>query len=378
MRQLYYQFVARGALPNTQENYKKLGSVINDARLAGLIDWKHLEDRTRNLQSNSHWTSPQGILASCAHSFRLDKWTTQDFYVEVWVEKEALAGVVERAARGLDVAFFACRGYVSQSEMHAAALRFKHYNRLDRGVRIIHLGDHDPSGIDMTRDIEDRMTVFGVSDIAVDRIALNMDQVRKYRPPPNPAKATDARFADYQANFGDESWELDALEPKVLAALIVDAVTQYRDDAVYAELERKERAMRDALTATHDRWPAVAKFVGHPDAADGVPDVAYDADDDRTGLCTCPEHDGDDASIYADGVCRACHYNDWRECADCHDHSRVEYTRRGPDGQTLCPDCFNAEYAKCDGCGKVMANDDLDEGRCEACNDDIDNAGDDA
>lgn len=101
LRQLYYQFVARDVLPNTQESYKRLGSIINDARLAGLIDWDHLEDRTRNLQGNAHWKSPADLLQACASQFRLDKWTTQLRHVEVWVEKEALAGIVERAARGL-------------------------------------------------------------------------------------------------------------------------------------------------------------------------------------------------------------------------------------------------------------------------------------
>lgn len=261
LRQLYYQFVARDVLPNTQESYKRLGSIINDARLAGLIDWDHLEDRTRNLQGNAHWTSPKDILKVCASQFQLDKWAGQHRHVEVWVEKEALAGIVERAARGLDVSFFSCRGYVSQSEMHAAALRFQLANRNGRAVRIVHLGDHDPSGIDMSRDIADRMAVFGVRDIEVDRIALNMDQVQQYNPPPNPAKATDARFVDYQSKYGDESWELDALEPRVLADLIKQAVLRHCDTLRYAMEIEKESRMKRQLQACHDQWPAVVEFL---------------------------------------------------------------------------------------------------------------------
>ena len=127
LRQLYYQFVARDLIPNTQRSYKRLGNIISDARLAGLVDWDAIEDRTRNLESNPHWDDPAAIIAAAARSFRLDKWETQPCRVEVWIEKEALVGVIERICRNLDVDYFACRGYVSQSEQHAAGKRFAGY-----------------------------------------------------------------------------------------------------------------------------------------------------------------------------------------------------------------------------------------------------------
>jgi len=85
LRQLYYQFVSRGLIPNKDTEYKKLGSIVNDARLAGLIDWDHITDRTRNLRKNAHWTSPQEIIDTCAKQFQHDKWRDQKDYVEVWV-----------------------------------------------------------------------------------------------------------------------------------------------------------------------------------------------------------------------------------------------------------------------------------------------------
>jgi hypothetical protein len=120
LRQLYYQFVARDLLPNTQKSYDRLGQLVNRARLAGLMDWNYLVDRTRNIRSVSHWESPSDIVDTVSRQFRLDKWTTQPTRVEVWVEKEALAGVVQRVADRNDVAWFSCRGYVSQSEMWSA------------------------------------------------------------------------------------------------------------------------------------------------------------------------------------------------------------------------------------------------------------------
>lgn len=83
LRQLYYQFVSRALIPNKDKEYKRLGSIVNDARLAGLIDWSHITDRTRNLKSNAHWDSPKDIVDTCSRQFQLDKWKTQDNYVEV-------------------------------------------------------------------------------------------------------------------------------------------------------------------------------------------------------------------------------------------------------------------------------------------------------
>ena len=165
---------------------------------AGLIDWQAIVDRTRNLRSNGHWKDPAHIIHSAAQSFAMDKWSDQPYRPEVWIEKDALVGILEAACEPLDVPFFSCRGYTSISEMWVAAQRLLGYQDDKQKPVIFHLGDHDPSGIDMSRDIEERLSLFGVM-VEFHRIALNMDQVKQYRPPPNPAKATDARFADYEA-----------------------------------------------------------------------------------------------------------------------------------------------------------------------------------
>ncbi len=229
LRQLYYQFVSRDLIPNTMKSYKNLGSVINDGRLAGLIDWLAIVDRTRNLVSNSHWETPADIVETCAKQFQIDKWEGQKYRPEVWIEKDALVGVIEAVCRRNDVAFFSCRGYTSQSELWAAGERLLKYYKAGQTPVVIHLGDHDPSGIDMSRDILDRLVMFTEKSVSVERIALNMDQVEQYNPPPNPAKITDSRAAKYIKRFGNESWELDALEPKVLDRLIEAKIKEYRN-----------------------------------------------------------------------------------------------------------------------------------------------------
>lgn len=298
LRQLYYRFVAAGEIPNNQRSYKNLGAVVNKARLAGLIDWNHIVDRTRNLRSLSHWSNPNDIIRSAAHSFAVDKWADQDVRVEVWVEKEALAGVVQRVADRHDCAWFSCRGYVSQSELWGAARRHLNYIANGQRVVVVHLGDHDPSGIDMTRDITDRLHAFVDRDwvndhgddipvndmqgtiavrdirdhmrerldtdhqpITVNRIALNMAQIEQYNPPPNPAKLTDSRAKEYLERFGDESWELDALDPSVLDALIDAAITDLVDPDRFHVQQIDEEDQRQVLLDASRRWTEVRDFL---------------------------------------------------------------------------------------------------------------------
>ena len=260
LRQLYYQFVARGLLANRQTEYKRLGSIVNDARLAGLMDWDHLVDRTRNLHDLPHWDSPDEIIRVVSEQYRTDRWEGQPYRVEVWVEKDALTGVIARSAELLDVPWFSCRGYTSQSELWSAAMRHRRHERAGQEVVVIHLGDHDPSGVDMTRDIRDRLALFGAST-QVERIALNMDQVRQYNPPPNPAKLTDSRATGYIAQHGGSSWELDALNPETLDTLIQDAVRAHRDQGLWDLDTRRMEFDRSLLVETSDRWDKVTDLI---------------------------------------------------------------------------------------------------------------------
>lgn len=294
LRQLYYQFVARGHIENNQRSYKRLGDVVNNARMAGLLDWDYIVDRTRNVKGGGGWDNPAQIIKASARSYSIDKRADQQIYLEVWVEKEALAGVIGRATYRLNLPHFSCRGYVSQSEQHAAAKRFLERIQAGQKVVVVHLGDHDPSGIDMTRDITHRISRFltvgldrvgmedptdpqwdeeqllrygygmdaeqgfgpwdGVSAFHVERIALNMDQVEEYQPPPNPAKLTDSRIDGYLDQFGDQSWELDALEPALLDRLIRGEVREWTDQGKYDALAEREREERDGLQQIADHY----------------------------------------------------------------------------------------------------------------------------
>lgn len=261
LRQLYYQFVTRAIIPNKQSEYKRIGSIINDGRLAGLIDWSMMEDRTRTLRTITKWESPSSIVEAVADQYQEDLWENQTFRPEVWIEKDALVGVIERACRELRVEHFACRGYSSQSAQYEAGHRFRRYTQNGQTPVVFHLGDHDPSGIDMTRDNQDRLEMFSRSGVEVKRLALNFNQVEQYNPPPNPAKETDSRHSSYAAKHGDESWELDALEPTVIDRLIRDNVGRLIDRKKWRRAEEREADNRAKLQAVSDRWDDVAEFV---------------------------------------------------------------------------------------------------------------------
>lgn len=259
LRQVYYQLVVRAIIPNNERSYKNLGNLISDARLAGLIDWQAIEDRTRNLRGNSHWDTPGDIIHSAAYSYHLDHWQGQEHYVEVWVEKDALVGIVGQICEMLDVNFFSCRGYVSQSEMWEAAQRLHRRQQNGQHVVLLHLGDHDPSGKDMSRDIVERLNTFEILGLDFHRLALNMNQIEEYAPPPNPTKLTDSRATGYIQQYGYECWELDALEPQVISALIEKHVTHYRDGHEYNAVLKRQAREKTLLDSVAQNWTVVAE-----------------------------------------------------------------------------------------------------------------------
>ena len=259
LRQLYYQFVARNLLPNTDASYKALGIAISDGCLLGLIDWEAIEDRTRGIEGQFRMRSPKHGVEILREEYHIDMWVGQPYRVEVWVEKEALTGVVLPVCQEYDLPMLACRGYVSQSEQWRAYRRFQATeDNEEQQTIILHLGDHDPSGIDMTRDNDDRLSLFlstrqrlkyvhDQESVEVRRIALNMDQIKRYKPPPNPAEPKDSRYRAYKRRFGVKSWELDALAPEVIDGLIRDEVEDLIDFDEWAKRERKLKRDRRKL-----------------------------------------------------------------------------------------------------------------------------------
>lgn len=247
LRQLYYKFVSKNRLPNTDESYHRLGSIISDARLAGLVSWTAIEDRVRNLRGLNTVDAPIDAVKRAREHYHRDLWSTQDWRPEVWIEKNALIGVIAGICNTLRVDFFATVGYNSQSEQWNAGQRLANYVAKGQRPIIFHLGDHDPSGLDMTRDNQERLSMFAGTQILVQRLALNMNHIEQYHLPPNPAKVSDSRAADYIRRYGRGSWELDAMDPSMIAAVIEDAVLRIRDHDKWSAALAEEASDKDTL-----------------------------------------------------------------------------------------------------------------------------------
>jgi hypothetical protein len=244
LRQLYYQCVVANLFPNSQKSYNNLGSLISDARLAGLIDWDAIKDRGRSTRINPHWDSPADIVESAAASFRVDRWENQSCFVCVQVEKQALEGILVPLCRELDVPFAANKGYCSSSTFYETGMRMRHHAENGKELHIVYLGDADPSGFDMRRDVAERTTMFVRGDVNVHTVALNMDQVQSMNIPSNPAKQTDARFKKFQEQYGDDSYELDGVEPRALVQIVREKVESFIDQDAWDESGKQEENYR--------------------------------------------------------------------------------------------------------------------------------------
>jgi len=270
LRQLYYQFVSKNWITNEEKSYKKLAEIISNGRLAGLLDWDAIEDRGRQPAIPLQFRDLEHRVESALANYRLPRWADQDYYTELWVEKQALAGVLEPLAHEFHVTLMVNKGYSSQSAMYDAAQRFRegmgttgdrdddvrqtedpwYMLESERRGALFYLGDHDPSGEDMVRDIADRLAMFGVHDLQVTKIALTMAQIKQHNPPPNPAKITDPRAAKYIARHGNSSWEVDALPPNILVALIRSAFKSVIDQSKMDAVIAREKKDKERLTKT--------------------------------------------------------------------------------------------------------------------------------
>lgn len=258
VRQLYYQLVARGLIPNTQREYKNLVALCTKARMGGLIDWDMIEDRIRRTIFSTPFDSPDEFIASAPLWYRIDLWYNQNVHIEVMLEKDALSGVLSATCRDLCVRLIPNRGYSSASTMYNHGWRL--WRRRNKHLYILYVGDHDPSGLDMDRDIKERLTLFShFQTVHVERLALTMEQIEERNPPPDPAKLTDSRADWYISQFGNDVWELDALEPQDLRAVVRNRILELRDEDLWQEAKAREEDERQVVSdfcETFQDWEA--------------------------------------------------------------------------------------------------------------------------
>jgi hypothetical protein len=257
LRQLHYQLVSRDLVNNTPQEYSKLSKLLTNGRMAGLVDWDAIEDRVR--VPNIPWcaeSASSAVERVAKYSFRLNRQSEQKKYVEVWSEKDALSGILSRVTEEYHINLVINRGYSSCSAMERAYSRlFRNIYTEEKECVILYLGDHDPSGLDMVRDIRSRLHEFDRYEILpgkfeVKHIALTTEQVYKYQPPENFAKLKDPRAKGYVEKFGDKSWECDALNPQTLTALLKTEIESLIDVNLYQSVVSKEGSMIQKLLET--------------------------------------------------------------------------------------------------------------------------------
>lgn len=255
VRQTYYQLVARDIIPNNQRSYKRIVDLLARGRMAGMVDWEAIEDRGRTTNRVSTWDNPGQIVRSAAHSYRVDPWENQPYWVEVMCEKDALSGVLRPVCDEYRVAFTANKGYSSLSHLKEVGERLRRKAREGKEIQVIYFGDHDPSGLDMDRDLDERLSLFSYwTPIDFTRAALLFEQVQEFNPPPNPAKFSDSRAPGYVSEYGTESWELDAVEPEELARLVRARLEQVIDHEQWEMDEQQEDEQRQQLLEFAGRW----------------------------------------------------------------------------------------------------------------------------
>lgn len=273
LRQVYYRFVAQNLFPerwadasgstNNPKSYNNLKCLLSDARMAGLMDWEAMVDRTREMDGNHHWESPSAIIDAVAKQYLIDTWQGQAYRPQVWVEKDAMENIIGVICKRLDIPYFSCRGYSSLTALWGNAQDLVKIVKEEKAIPVVfHVGDHDPSGIDMSRNVEEQLRLFmGKSGrkLVFERLALNMDQIDEFAPPPNPVKFTDSRSKDYSETHGDECWELDALTPEQLDNIITTAVMEKADESKLEEIKERQAKEKKLLAAASTHWDRIAE-----------------------------------------------------------------------------------------------------------------------
>lgn len=242
VRQTFYQLVSRGIIDKTEQEYKHtVVRLLGEMRRNQEIPFDWIADNTRWMRKPQTYSSLTDMLDRSTEFYRRALWDSQDAYVEIWLEKDALSGVLYEVTAECDVPLMVTRGYPSLSFLHAAATSI---GARGKPAYLYYFGDYDPSGMDITRAVEDGIREFAPdADIEFERVAVTAEQIEEMELPTRPTKATDSR----SKNFEGESVEVDAIDPDTLRDMVRDAIEQHIDKDELQRLELIEKQERETL-----------------------------------------------------------------------------------------------------------------------------------
>src|SRR5262245_11394257 len=242
VRQVFYQATVRGLVEKAESGYGKVQTDLTVMRRAGELPYNWLADNTRWQRKPRTFNSIDDALRNTAACYRKALSNEADSYVEIWLEKDALAGVVYPVTSMYDVPLMVARGYASLSFLYSAA---EAINELDVPAYIYHLGDFDPSGVNAGEKIEETLRELAPNaEIAFERVAVTPKQIADWDLPTRPTKASDTRAK----SFGAISVELDAIEPNRLRSLVQETIELHLPADQFAVLKAAENSERDIIT----------------------------------------------------------------------------------------------------------------------------------
>lgn len=250
VRQVFYQATVRGIVEKAETGYAKVQTDLTLMRRSGDLPYDWLADNTRWQRKPTTYDSVEEALNETARLYRRSLWSNADAYVEIWLEKDALSGVVYPVTSSYDVPLMVARGYASLSFLHNAA---EYIASLSVPAFIYHLGDFDPSGVNAGQKIEETLREMAPeAEIHFQRLAVTTEQIRRWSLPTRPTKKTDSRAK----GFGDLSVELDAIEPATLRALVEETIQSHLPAEELRVLQVAEESEREQLSNLAKLWRA--------------------------------------------------------------------------------------------------------------------------
>lgn len=249
VRGLFYQLVSQGVVPKTEAAYKGLvGRLAVRMRRAGVLPYAWLADNTRWMRKPRTYGSLEACLERTAATYRRAVWDDMPGYVEVWLEKDALAGVLYAVTEPWDVPLMVTRGYPSLSFLFEAAETLKEERK---PAYLYYFGDFDPSGMDIPRTVEAELRRMAPeAEIYFERVAVTEAQIRELHLPTRPTKKTDSRAR----SFGQQSVEVDAIRARRLRSMVDECIQRHIDQHQFAVLQMAEASERSILLTLADRW----------------------------------------------------------------------------------------------------------------------------
>ena len=248
LRGLFYQLVTRRLIDKRETEYDKLGRSMVKMRRSGRVPYQWLVDSTRWMRKPQTWGSLDDALWHTVQTYRRALWNEQEAYVEIWVEKNALAGILMLETEPWDVPLMVSVGFSSETYLYEAAQAVKYQHK---PAYIYYFGDHDPSGVSIPRKIEERLRAMAPnSEIHFTRVAVNEEQIVEMNLPTRPTKKSDSR----SKNFKGESVEVDAIHPATLRAMVRECITRHIDEGILRRVQRAEELERDSLEEFISAW----------------------------------------------------------------------------------------------------------------------------